>query len=130
MRRYGEEIKRVVYMFVKNWQQSEAITQDIFVTMFAEIDTCRIDDTSLGRWVYSIAIRKTKIFKDSWKYRKQFIKGKSKSSLRVNEAIFEERLLYDAILALPVKTLRLNQGKKLMQKSLETLGGEFSWEII
>jgi RNA polymerase sigma-70 factor, ECF subfamily len=159
MRRYGEEIKRMVYMFVKNWHQSEAITQDIFVTMFAELNTFRIDDTSLRRWVYSIAIRKTKKHMDSWTYRKQKFMGKPNSSVRKNESVSEDRLLYDVVLDLPTKyremivlhfycqfsveeisqllklrhskiTLRLNQGKKLMQKSLETLGGEFSWEII
>lgn len=159
MRRYGEEIKRMIYMFVKNWQQSEAITQDIFVTMFAELDTFRMDDTSLRRWVYSIAIRKTNIYMDSWTYLKQFIKGKPNSSVRKNVSASEERMLYDVVLDLPIKyremivlhfycqfsveeisqllklrhskvTLRLNQGKKLMQKSLETRGGEFSWEII
>lgn len=30
MRSYGEEIKRVVYMFVQNWKQAEMITQDVF----------------------------------------------------------------------------------------------------
>jgi RNA polymerase sigma-70 factor, ECF subfamily len=159
MRRYGEEIKRMVYMFVKNWQQSEAITQDIFVTMYVELDTFRMDDTALRGWIYSIVIRKTKVFRDSWTYRKQKFMGKPNSSFRKNVSESEDRLLYDVVLDLPIKyrevivlhfycqfsveeisqllklrhskvTLRLNRGKKLMQKSLETLGGEFSWEII
>jgi RNA polymerase sigma-70 factor, ECF subfamily len=73
--------------------------------------------------------------------------------------VSRDQLLYDTILALPIKfreviilhyycqfplvetgiilkvrlskvELRVNEGKKLLQKSLETLGGDISWEII
>lgn len=160
MRRYGEEIKRVVYLFVQNWQQAEAITQDVFVTSYAEIDTFRlIEDTAVRNWIYSIMIRKTKEHLNSWTYRKQVLRVKSKSRIGNNDAVSEDQLLYEAILALPIKyreviilhyycrfslvetshisklqlskvEFRVREGKKLLQKSLETLGGDISWEII
>jgi RNA polymerase sigma-70 factor, ECF subfamily len=34
MKQYGEEIKRIIYTFVKNWPQAEDLTQDVFVTLY------------------------------------------------------------------------------------------------
>jgi RNA polymerase sigma-70 factor, ECF subfamily len=160
MRRYGEEIKRVVYMLVQNWQQAETITQDVFITAYAELDRFRlVEDLAVRNWIYSIMIRKTKQHLDSWTFRKQVLRGKSKSPACNTDTVSEDRLLYEAILALPNKfreviilhyycqfslvetghisklrlskvELRVNEGKKLLQKSLETLGGDISWEII
>jgi RNA polymerase sigma-70 factor, ECF subfamily len=160
MRRYGEEIKRVVYMFVQNWQQAKTVTQDVFVTAFTEIDTFRIiEDTTVRKWIYSIMIRKTKEHLNGWTYRKQVLRGKLKSRVGNNDAVSEDQLIYEAILKLPIKfreaiilhyycqfslvetghisklqlskvQFRVKEGKKLLQKSLETLGGDISWEII
>jgi DNA-directed RNA polymerase specialized sigma24 family protein len=58
--------------------------------MFAELDTFRIDETSLRRWVYSIAIRKTKEYLDNWNYRKQKFMGKPNSSVRKNVSVSED----------------------------------------
>jgi RNA polymerase sigma-70 factor, ECF subfamily len=104
MRRYGEEIKRVVYMFVQNWQQAETISQDVFVTVYADLDAFRlIEDNSVRNWIYSIMIRKTKEYLDSWTYRKQMLRGKSKSHVCNIEAVSEDQLLYESILVLPIK---------------------------
>jgi RNA polymerase sigma-70 factor, ECF subfamily len=160
MRRYGEEIKRVVYMFVQNWQQTETITQEVFVTIYAEIDTFRlVEDLAVRNWIYSIMIRKTKGHLNSWTYRKEMLRAKSKLHICINDTVTEDQLLYEAILELPIKfreviilhyycqfplietgvilkmsnskiELRINEGKKLLQKSLETLGGDISWGII
>nr|WP_285876789.1 sigma factor [Fictibacillus phosphorivorans] len=55
MKTYGEEIKRLVYTFVKNWQSAEDITQDVFVTLYTKLDTFR-GDSAIRSWIYSIAI--------------------------------------------------------------------------
>ncbi|WP_130293331.1 RNA polymerase sigma factor [Fictibacillus sp. BK138] len=89
----------------------------------------------------------------------QVLRGKSKLRTRNNDNVSEDQLLYEAILKLPIKfreviilhyycqfslveighilkvplskvELRVNEGKKHLQKSLETLGGDISWEII
>ncbi|WP_165389322.1 sigma factor [Fictibacillus sp. BK138] len=60
MRRYGEEIKRVVYMFVQNWPQAETITQDVFVTAYTHLDTFRVEDITVRNWIYSVMIKKRK----------------------------------------------------------------------
>jgi RNA polymerase sigma-70 factor, ECF subfamily len=160
MRRYGEEIKRVVYMFVQNWQQAETITQDVFVTAYAELDRFRlVEDIAVRTWIYTIMIKKTKEHLGNWTFRKQVLRGKSKLHTRNNENVSEDQLLYEAILKLPIKyreaiilhyycqfslaetghilKIRLSKlehlvkdGKKLLQKPLETLGGDISWEII
>jgi RNA polymerase sigma-70 factor, ECF subfamily len=63
-------------MFVKNWQHAETIIQDVFVTIYAELDTFRrVEDTAIRNWIYSVMIRKTKEYLDSWTYRKQVLQG-------------------------------------------------------
>nr|WP_231620668.1 sigma factor [Fictibacillus sp. 7GRE50] len=61
MRCYGEEIKRLVYTFVKNWQQAEDITQDVYIALYTKLDTFRGEST-LKSWIYTIAINKSKDF--------------------------------------------------------------------
>lgn len=34
MKKYGEEIKRLVFTFIKSWPQAEDITQDFFITLY------------------------------------------------------------------------------------------------
>lgn len=48
-------------------------------------------------------IRRTKEYMDSWTYRKQMLRGKSKSHVCNIEAVSEDQLLYESILVLPIK---------------------------
>jgi RNA polymerase sigma-70 factor, ECF subfamily len=78
MKQYGEEIKRLIYMFVKNLPQAEDLTQDVFVTLYTKLDTFR-GDAAISSWIYSIAINKSKDYLKSWSYRKMQIADKFKT---------------------------------------------------
>jgi RNA polymerase sigma-70 factor, ECF subfamily len=110
MRTYGEEIKRLVYTFVKNWQQAEDITQDVFVTLYTKLDTFR-GDSAVRSWIYSIAINRSKDFLKSWSYRKlaftdKFMNDRKDSAHSAEDGALtnsEDQLLYQAVLSLSIK---------------------------
>jgi RNA polymerase sigma-70 factor, ECF subfamily len=110
MKIYGEEIKRLIFTFVKNWPQAEDLTQDVFITLYTKLDTFR-GESNIRSWVYSISINKAKDFLKSWHYRKIQLTDKFKSeSGSGKEAVefhvisnAEDRFLYEAVLQLPIK---------------------------
>lgn len=160
MNMYGEEIKRLIFTFVKNWPQAEDLTQDVFITLYTKLDTFR-GESNIRSWVYSIAINKAKDFLKSWHYRKIQLtdKFKSESGGGKNAVEFhvisnaEDRILYEAVLQLPLKyrevilmhyykefsiqetsevlslkeatvKTRLSRARKLLQEAFLMLGGE------
>ncbi|MFG6496194.1 sigma-70 family RNA polymerase sigma factor [Fictibacillus sp. UD] len=110
MKCYGEEIKRLVYTFVKNWQHAEDITQEVYLSLYTKLDTFR-GDSSVRSWIYTIAINKSKDFLKSWSYRKlaftdKFTINQKESAHSVEEGMIsknEDQLLYTAVLSLPLK---------------------------
>jgi RNA polymerase sigma-70 factor, ECF subfamily len=110
MDEYGEEIKRLVFTYVKNWPQAEDITQDVFITLYTKLDTFR-GNSAIRCWIYSIAINKSKDFLKSWHYRKfqltDKLKGENSSDKYAVEvhviSTSEDQILYQAVLQLPLK---------------------------
>ena len=110
MKKYGEEIKRLVFTFIKSWPQAEDITQDVFITLYTKLDTFR-GEAAIRSWVYSIAINKSKDYLKSWSYRKMQLTDKFKSdSSSEKDAVehhvisnTEDIILYQAVLRLPLK---------------------------
>ncbi|MBH0173615.1 sigma-70 family RNA polymerase sigma factor [Fictibacillus sp. 23RED33] len=110
MRCYGEEIKRLVYTFVKNWQQAEDITQDVYISLYTKLDTFR-GESAVRSWIYTIAINKSKDFLKSWSYRKlaftdKFTTNQKESAHSAEDGVIassEDQLLYQAVLSLPLK---------------------------
>lgn len=85
MDQFGEEIKRLVYTYVKNHSTAEDVTQDIFITVYLKLDSFA-GNSSIKTWIYSIAINKCKDHLKSWHVRRmtvqENIKGLVKSSRR------------------------------------------------
>ncbi|WP_226536315.1 sigma-70 family RNA polymerase sigma factor [Fictibacillus halophilus] len=110
MKQYGEEIKRLIYTYVKNWPQAEDLTQDVFVTLYTKMDTFR-GDSAIRSWIYSIAINKSKDYLKSWHYRKlqltEKLKGESSSEKNAVEfqviSDTEDHILYQAVMQLSLK---------------------------
>jgi RNA polymerase sigma-70 factor, ECF subfamily len=69
MDEYGEEIKRLVYTYTKNWQQAEDITQEIFISAYNNLKDFR-EQSTMKTWIYRIAINKCKDYVRSWNYTK------------------------------------------------------------
>lgn len=110
MKEYGEEIKRLVYTFVKNWTQAEDITQDVFITIYTKLDSFQ-KKSAIRSWIYSIAINKSKDYLKSWQYRKLQLSDKitgvtfsEKNNVEVRVITHsEDQILYQAVLQLPLK---------------------------
>ncbi|MBY6038037.1 sigma-70 family RNA polymerase sigma factor [Fictibacillus nanhaiensis] len=67
MDEYGEEIKRLAFTYTKNWQQAEDITQEIFISVYNNLNDFR-EQSTIKTWIYRIAINKCKDYVRSWHY--------------------------------------------------------------
>lgn len=77
MNQYGDEIKRVVFSYVKNHSDTDDITQDVFVKVYEKLDQFKGDSTStLKSWIYRIAINKSKDHLRSFTSKQKFLKEK------------------------------------------------------
>lgn len=72
---YGDEIKRLVYTYMKNFADTDDVTQEVFVTVYQKLHTFH-GKSALKSWIYSIAINKCKDHLRSWQNRNQRLKDK------------------------------------------------------
>jgi len=110
---YGDEIKRLVFAYVKNSADTDDVTQEVFVTIYQKLDTFQGNST-LKSWIYSIAINKCKDYLRSWHARNKRLKEKlitSSHTTAKDEVTPEERALqkdhsselFHTVMELPVK---------------------------
>lgn len=81
---YGDEIKRLVYTYVKTTADTDDVSQEVFVTVYRKLHTFR-KNSSLKSWIYSIAINKCKDHLRSWTNRNRKITDKLKQAVRSNK---------------------------------------------
>jgi RNA polymerase sigma factor (sigma-70 family) len=79
MDKYGDEIKRLIYTYVKNYADTDDVTQEVFVTIYRKLNTFQ-GKSSLRSWIYSIAINKSKDYLRSWQSRNKRLKEKLSTS--------------------------------------------------
>jgi RNA polymerase sigma-70 factor, ECF subfamily len=72
MNRYGEDVTRLIYGYVKDWPISEDLTQEVFINIYHHLEDFE-GRSQLKTWIFSIAINKTKDYMRSWHYKKQLI---------------------------------------------------------
>lgn len=107
---YGKDIKKLAFMYVKDWGKAEDITQEVFITCYKKIHLFR-RDSSYKTWLYKIAVNKCKDElkrKDFWQFR---LADKLKHHLPKSEQTIEEQVmtksedqeLAENVLSLPVK---------------------------
>lgn len=68
MEEYGDEIKRLIYTYMKNEADTDDVTQEVFITIYQKLDTYK-GESSFKSWLYSIAINKCKDHLRSWRFR-------------------------------------------------------------
>lgn len=97
---YSTMVYSVVYKMIGNSQDSEDITQEVFITIWTTIDSFN-GDSLLKTWIYRVAINKTHEFirKKNRKKRKGFhVQIEEKSNLiLVNEGTPAEVLEYQEL---------------------------------
>jgi RNA polymerase sigma factor (sigma-70 family) len=79
MDKYGDEIKRLIYTYVKNSADTDDVIQEVFVTIYRKLNTFQ-GKSSLRSWIYSIAINKSKDYLRSWQSRNKRLKEKLTTS--------------------------------------------------
>ncbi len=113
MEAYGDEIKRLVYTYVKNTADTDDITQEVFVTIYQKLNTFQ-GKSSLKSWIYAIAINKSKDYLRSWQARNKRLRerlAQSSHEIVRQEATPEEKSvqkdhaseLLATVMDLPVK---------------------------
>ncbi|MUK88614.1 sigma-70 family RNA polymerase sigma factor [Ornithinibacillus sp. L9] len=110
---YGDEIKRLVYTYMKNTADTDDVTQEVFVTIYQKLNMFQ-GKSSLKSWIYSIAINKCKDYLRSWHARNKRLKEKlthaAHSSENTNETPeeyymnqTESNQLLNQVMDLPIK---------------------------
>lgn len=107
---FGEELKRLIYLYVKDRAITEDLVQEVFVSIYLKLDSYN-GDSSIKSWIYSIAINKCKDYLKSWNYRKIismnvfsiFEKEDGVSPEEYTIVKDENSLLFHSILSLPIK---------------------------
>ncbi|MCT8137318.1 sigma-70 family RNA polymerase sigma factor [Anaerobacillus sp. CMMVII] len=110
MIQYGEEIKRLIFTYTKNWAQADDLTQDVFLTIYLKLDQFT-GKSAIRTWIYSIAINKCKDFKRSWHFRNIEIVEKVIAFTRADTATPEINaiqkddcaFLMEQVMSLPIK---------------------------
>ena len=104
MHTYSDDLLRLSYLYVKDWQVAEDIVQDTFLAYYEKFEQFE-QRASLKTYLVRIMINKCKDYLKSWKYRKlsltnQFFGGKNDKTYSIQK---EERLdIANAVLALPL----------------------------
>jgi RNA polymerase sigma factor (sigma-70 family) len=113
MDKYGDEIKRLVFTYLKNSADTDDVTQEVFVTIYQKLNTFQ-GKSSLRSWIYSIAINKSKDYLRSWNSRNKRLREKlaqSSHTITKEEITPEDRTvqkdnsneLFTKVMDLPVK---------------------------
>ncbi|SDM43777.1 sigma-70 family RNA polymerase sigma factor [Sediminibacillus halophilus] len=107
MDRYGTDIKRIVYMYVRDYSLADDITQETFIKCFTHYHQFRGD--SLRNWLIQIAVNRSKDYLRS-AYKKRTLLGDSLINLlkspSVETKVLEKSIEDDVtacLMNLPVK---------------------------
>ncbi|PPA71153.1 RNA polymerase factor sigma C [Jeotgalibacillus proteolyticus] len=110
MEEFGTGVKRLIFSYVKDWNITSDLSQDVFITVYEKWDTFE-KRSSFKTWVFSIAINKAKDYLKSWHYRKMLVKEPFAFMLTTTNHSPENTLLKRAdqedlvnrVVSLPVK---------------------------
>lgn len=109
MNSYGNEIKRVIYTYVKNEADTDDIAQEVFVTVYKKLHTFQ-KQSSLKSWLYSIAINKSKDYLRSWQGRNRKLLRRIKKERRGKQAKLE---------SIEHKLIKEDESKELIKQIME-----------
>lgn len=109
MQAYGDDILRLCYTYVHNWQTAEDMTQETFLKFYRASGQFR-NESSVKTYLFRIAINVCKTYISSWKFQKiqlsntfaALLKGKENVEQQVIEKD-EQQKLVQKIEQLPTK---------------------------
>lgn len=108
--RYGEDVWKLVFSYVRQEQTADDLTQEIFIKLYKKMDTFAGHST-LRTWIWRVAINHCKDYLNSWYKRKVFLEEDRhfqmlSSGSSVEGAVIqkdEDRQLEEVVLELPLK---------------------------
>ncbi|AYC28427.1 sigma-70 family RNA polymerase sigma factor [Paenisporosarcina cavernae] len=68
MHEYGDDLKRIAFLYLNDLTESEDIMQEVFITCFHQLHTFK-GDSSYKTWLIRITINKCKDYKKRWSFR-------------------------------------------------------------
>ncbi|WP_223701327.1 sigma-70 family RNA polymerase sigma factor [Sutcliffiella deserti] len=104
MEQFGEEIKRVIFTYIKNYSAVDDVFQEVFLKVYKQLHLFR-GDSSLKTWIYRIAINTCKDYLRSFKYRLHSWMQPNVDELTESSVVREEERqeLAALVLRLPLK---------------------------
>ncbi|CAG9621471.1 sigma-70 family RNA polymerase sigma factor [Sutcliffiella rhizosphaerae] len=106
MNQHGEEIKRLIFTYVRNYSVVDDLSQEVFVKVYKNLHLFRGEST-MKTWIYRIAINICKDYLSSFKYKVQQLVNPILVSKEQPEekalASEENRELAQLVMALPLK---------------------------
>jgi RNA polymerase sigma-70 factor, ECF subfamily len=106
---YVNDIRKIVFSYVKNHHTMEDITQEVFLSAYSNLENFR-GESSFKTWLLKIAVNKSKDYLKSWQYCKvQVTNWLAKEELGKNDvemnviSNLRDRELANMIMQLPVK---------------------------
>jgi RNA polymerase sigma-70 factor, ECF subfamily len=108
--RYGEDVWKLVFSYVRQEQAADDLTQEIFIKLYKKMDTFAGHST-LRTWIWRVAINHCKDYLNSWYKRKVFPEENGhfqmmSSGSSVEGTVIqkdEDRQLEEVVLELPLK---------------------------
>lgn len=103
---YGEEIKRLIYSYVKDYSIIDDITQDTFLNFYNQFHTFQYK-SEIKTWLFRIAINKCKDYLRSTKYKSHLIldyfnNNKNEPEQHAIQKQRSDALIYE-VMRLPIK---------------------------
>ncbi|WP_456275989.1 sigma-70 family RNA polymerase sigma factor [Bacillus sp. AK128] len=106
---YAERIKKLAYTYVKNWSTAEDITQEVFLSVYNNLDSFRWD-CSMKTWLFKITRNKCMdVLQNRWfgvQLIFETVATRFKSNVSTEDTVLlrsEARELSENVLNLPVK---------------------------
>ncbi|MCC2252436.1 sigma-70 family RNA polymerase sigma factor [Virgibacillus sp. AGTR] len=130
---YGDELKRIAYLYVNDISQSEDIVQEVFISCYKNFHRFN-KKSSYKTWLYRITINKCKDYQRKWSFRNivykpviSTIKGLLTESIHEEvEKQEQSNELVRLIAQLPIKykdVLILYYYKQMSLKEISTING-------
>ncbi|MCM3618810.1 sigma-70 family RNA polymerase sigma factor [Sutcliffiella horikoshii] len=106
MDHHGEEIKRLIYTYVRNYAVVDDLSQEVFVKVYKNLHVFR-GDSEFKTWIYRIAINSCKDYLRSFKHKVQQLVQPLLASGEQTEAMVlmseERQELASIVMNLPLK---------------------------
>ncbi|KAA0543105.1 sigma-70 family RNA polymerase sigma factor [Bacillus sp. BGMRC 2118] len=105
--KYGSEVKRLAFLYVKDTSLAEDIMQEVFIACYKSLDSFK-GESSYRTWLIRITINKSKDALRKWSFKNLVYKSSifikdSKTPESISFQKIENGLLMQRILELPLK---------------------------